>query len=90
MSQSNAFLEAQRIAINSAYRSHEIWEDRWLWCFDVPDLFVVADRNATPKALAVLIVEQAAIHRAQHTNDWAKQALAALTLRETPTKGGVQ
>ena len=85
-----ALTEAQRIAETSAYRSHEIWEGRWLWCFDVPNLFVVADHIATPKAPAVLIVEQAAIHRAQYTNDWAKQALAALAFRETPRQGGVQ
>ena len=84
-----ALAEAKIIAL-SAEVTHEIWVDRWVWSFDVPNLFVVADRNATPTALAVLIVEQAAIHRAQHVTIWAQGALASLALRDSPTQGGVQ
>jgi hypothetical protein len=88
VNESTAYIEAKTIA-QSAYRSHEIWVDRWLWGFDVPNLFVVAGRNASPNALAVLIAEQVAIHRAQQTSEWAQQAIQAALLKSPPL-GGVQ
>lgn len=85
----DALAEAKKIAL-TGYRNFELHSDRWLWCFDLPHLHVVASRNATPSELAVLIVEQAAIHRAQQATDWATAALANLALMDLPPAGGTQ
>ena len=85
----DALAEAKKIAL-TGYKNFELHNDRWLWCFDVPHLHVIASRHATPTELAVLVVEQAAIHRAQQATDWAQHALATIALRDAPTQGGVQ
>lgn len=84
-----AYQEAKQIAL-TGYRNFELHNDRWLWCFDVPYLHVVAPRNASPSELAVLIVEQSAIHRAQQATDWATSALAGVALIDMPPAGSVQ
>ena len=89
INETTALAEAKIIAL-SAEPSHEIWEGRWLWSFDLPNLFVVADQKASPTALAVLIVEQLAIYRAQQATYWAQQALAGISLRDLPPVGGMQ
>ena len=85
----DAVQEAKQIA-SSGWRSHEIHSGRWLWCFDLAHLHVVAPFDASPTALAVLIVEQAAIHRAQQATDWAIQALQVAALVNIPPAGGIQ
>lgn len=67
MNESTAYFEAKTIA-QSAYCSHDTLVNRWLWGFYVPNLFVVAGRNAKLNALAVLIAEQVAIALVGH--DW--------------------
>lgn len=85
----DALAEAEQIALTGE-PSHEIWEGRWLYTFNAPSLFVVAPHGASITALAILIVEQAAIHRAQQTTDWASRALEGIALRDLPTQGGEQ
>jgi hypothetical protein len=89
LAESTALAEAKIIAL-SAEPPHEIWEGRWLRSFDLPNLFVVADRKASTTALAILIVELLAIYRAQKATHSAQQALAGISLRDLPPSGLMQ
>jgi hypothetical protein len=85
-----AINEAMLIA-KSAYALYEVIEGRRLYGFEaLPSMYVVGAPNITELGLSVLIVEQAAITQAQRATDFATQALNAVSLRETPTQGGVQ
>jgi hypothetical protein len=87
----DAIAHAKKHISPKAYPIHHIHGDRWIYGFDGhPFLFVVADSQVTQLGLAILVIEATAVCRAMQVASETHQALANLSLRETPTQGGVQ
>lgn len=83
--------EASKIA-STAKPIHEIHNDRWLFSFEsVPNLYVVAPIGTSELGIAILVVEQIAIVRAQQASDFAARAIEHLSLMDfQPDSGKMQ
>ena len=87
----DAIAHAKKHISPKAYPIYHIHDDRWIYGFDGhPFLFVVADSQVTPLGLAILVMKATTVGRAMQVATEIHQALANLSLRETPTQGGVQ